>query len=227
MKRSKRWWSRLWVLFLLFGGQVQSAEHPIPADSKQVWDFRGKSDLNIEIAEYEKLFECKTYEELRDALIVAVPVLEKGSDLLELLKPAHDCRLALVRAHYLLGEIKQADTLLARYSKQRKLDPIAGIESTPAVRSSLEESYRIRRLRREAREHHKAKDRKCLPMYVELLKVDEFSVRWEALDALRRVTGQEFHYYASAKPEEREKPIRDWADWVKRKGQTAKLNWGD
>ena len=91
------------------------ADHPIPPDSKHNWDFRGPP-RTISDESFTKLFSCKTYEELRDALIKAIEDLEHEPDDPTPLYVASDCRLALIRTYYLLGEIEHADRLLEQYS---------------------------------------------------------------------------------------------------------------
>ena len=91
------------------------ADHPIPPNSKQDWDFRGPP-RTITRESFAKLFSCKTYEELRDALIKTIEDLEHEPDDPTPLYVASDCRLALIRTYYLLGEIEHADRLLQQYS---------------------------------------------------------------------------------------------------------------
>jgi hypothetical protein len=91
------------------------ADTPIPPDSKHRWDFRG-SPHTITRDSFAKLFSCKTYEELRDALIAAIEDLEHEPDDPTPLYVASSCRLALIRTYYLLGEIGHADRLLEQYS---------------------------------------------------------------------------------------------------------------
>ena len=79
-------------------------------------DFRGKS--NFTNPAYEKLFSCKTYEELRDQLQKAIVSIapakgEEWEDSSQANMVA-TCQLALIRTHYLLGEIKEADALLSK-----------------------------------------------------------------------------------------------------------------
>jgi hypothetical protein len=103
------------ALAILSFNTVVFAEHPIPPDSKQSWDFRGPP-RTITRESFAKLFSCKTYEELRDALIKTIEDLENEPDDPTPLYVASDCRLALIRTYYLLGEIEQADLLLQQYS---------------------------------------------------------------------------------------------------------------
>ncbi|MEY3393977.1 MAG: hypothetical protein RL346_213 [Verrucomicrobiota bacterium] len=91
------------------------ADTPIPPDSKHRWDFRG-SPHTITRDSFAKLFACKTYEELRDALIAAIEDLEHEPDDPTPIYVASDCRLALIRTYYLLDEIEHADRLLEQYS---------------------------------------------------------------------------------------------------------------
>ena len=106
----------LWSLpVLLACGAMARADHPIPADSKHRWDFRGPPRALSDEA-YVKLFSCKTYEELRDALIVAIENLEGEQDCTAPYYVASSCRLALIRTYYLLGDVENADRLLEEYS---------------------------------------------------------------------------------------------------------------
>ena len=108
---------KLWFYFLtsIVVCSAALADHPIPADSKQNWDFRGPP-RTITRKSYEKLFSCKTYEELRDALVIAIEDLEHEPDDPTPLYVASSCRLALIRTYYILGDYKTADRLLAQYS---------------------------------------------------------------------------------------------------------------
>ncbi len=101
----------IWMAF----PATSHAEHLIPEDSKQPWDFRGKPRTLTHPA-YEKLFSCRTYEELRDALIVAIESLEQSIDCAAPSYAASSCRLALIRTYYLLGDVGNADRLLERYA---------------------------------------------------------------------------------------------------------------
>ena len=63
----------------------------------------------------------------------------------------------------------------------------------------------------------------CLKAYAALLMADEFAVRWEALDALRQISGQNFEFFASAEKAKRMGPAQDWMNWVVENGATAEL----
>ena len=102
------------ALAILSFNAAAFADHPIPPDSKQNWDFRGPP-RTITRESFAKLFSCKTYEELRDALIKAIEDLEHEPTIRRPLYVASDCRLALIRTYYLLGEIEHADRLLEQY----------------------------------------------------------------------------------------------------------------
>ncbi|MFN0079276.1 MAG: hypothetical protein ACKVY0_22655 [Prosthecobacter sp.] len=95
--------------------QEAVADHPIPPNSKARWDYRGPPHT-ITRDSFAKLFSCKTYEELRDALIAAIEDLEHEADDSTPLYVASDCHLALIRTYYLLGDSQNADRLLAQYS---------------------------------------------------------------------------------------------------------------
>lgn len=103
------------ALAILSFNTAAFADHPIPPDSKHSWDFRGPP-RTITRESFAKLFSCKTYEELRDALIKTIEDLEHEPDCATPLYVASDCRLALIRTYYLLGDIEQADRLLQPYS---------------------------------------------------------------------------------------------------------------
>lgn len=105
----------LLALAILSCSSAALADTPIPPDSKHRWDFRGPP-RTITRDSFTKLFSCKTYEELRDALIAAIEDLEHKPDDPTPLYVASDCRLALIRTYYLLGEIEHADRLLEQYS---------------------------------------------------------------------------------------------------------------
>ncbi len=110
---------RLILLLFLAFPPFAFADTPIPKDSKRFWDFRGNP--NFTDAEYEKLYRCKTYEELRDQLLKAIQSLapkegEEGEEWEDGSQAniVASCQLALVRTHYLLGELDRADALLMR-----------------------------------------------------------------------------------------------------------------
>ncbi len=72
----------------------------------------------------------------------------------------------------------------------------------------------------------KARRRECLKPMAELLMCESFGVRWRSLDELRRLTGQEFGYYAASDAEERKGPAEKWLAWVEEHGPTAALSFG-
>jgi hypothetical protein len=91
------------------------AEHPIPADSKSPWDYRGEP-RTITRKSHDALFACQTYEELVKALAVAIKDLEHEPDCAAPVYVASGCRMALIRAYYIMGETEKADKLLERYA---------------------------------------------------------------------------------------------------------------
>lgn len=107
--------SSLLLVISCFLCVVAFADTPIPPDSKARWDFRGPPGT-ITRDSFTKLYSCKSYEELRDALILAIEDLEHEPDDPTPLYVASDCRLALIRTYYILGDSKTADRLLAQYS---------------------------------------------------------------------------------------------------------------
>lgn len=91
------------------------ADHPIPADSKSPWDYRG-DPRTITRKSHDALFACKTYEELVKALDVAIEDLEDEPDCTTPIYVASGCRLARIRAYYIMGKTDKADKLLERYA---------------------------------------------------------------------------------------------------------------
>lgn len=80
-------------------------------------DFRGHS--NFTSPEVEKLYQCKTYEELLAQLEKAIASLTPAPGF-EFEDAAHvdalgTCKLARIRTLYLVGQIKKADELLSEY----------------------------------------------------------------------------------------------------------------
>jgi N-acetylmuramoyl-L-alanine amidase len=63
-KTTERMITKTLIIWLLLAVVRASAETPIPEDGGNFWDFRGKP--NFTNPEYEKLYSCKTYEELRE-----------------------------------------------------------------------------------------------------------------------------------------------------------------
>ena len=91
-----------------------NAATPIPEGSPQYFDFRGSSDFHH--PEFDKLFGCKTYDELRDQLKRTLKSFQPkegqwASDA-TVVNAEVVCRLALIRTLYLLGDVKEADSLL-------------------------------------------------------------------------------------------------------------------
>ncbi|MGI9243728.1 MAG: DUF1080 domain-containing protein [Verrucomicrobiales bacterium] len=70
----------------------------------------------------------------------------------------------------------------------------------------------------------KQKSHECLKAYAALLMAEEFAVRWEALDALRQISGEDFEFFASADRVKRVGPAKAWMDWVEESGATADLD---
>jgi len=103
------------LVTLIASMAVASAGHPIPPDSKSPWDYRGEP-RTITRESHDKLFACKTYEELAQALVAAIRDLEHEPDCIAPVYVASGCRLALIRAYYIMGETEKADKLLERYA---------------------------------------------------------------------------------------------------------------
>ena len=69
--------------------------------------------------------------------------------------------------------------------------------------------------------------KECLMPLAELLMCDDdFGLRWRSLESLRKITGQEFGYYAAGNADERHGPANEWLDWLKANAGSAKLNFG-
>gem|GEM_PF-7035995 len=104
------------ILMTLIGSLISVyADHPIPADSKSPWDYRGEP-RSITRKSHDALFACKTYEELVAALEVAIKDLEHEPDCASPMYIASGCRLARIRAYYIIGETEKADRLIERYA---------------------------------------------------------------------------------------------------------------
>jgi hypothetical protein len=65
--------------------------------------------------------------------------------------------------------------------------------------------------------------RECLGPLVELLDADSLTVRSRSDAILRAITGEFFSFAAYDAPEQRKEAVGRWREWVKQKGQTAKL----
>ncbi len=101
------------LIFCFLGVGLGRAETFIPKVSREVMDFRGTP--NFSDPEYEKLFDCQTFEELRDQLLRSIESLgqirEEDTSRENVLMV---CRLALIRTNYLLGDIERGDELLMK-----------------------------------------------------------------------------------------------------------------
>ena len=68
----------------------------------------------------------------------------------------------------------------------------------------------------------------CLIPLVDLLTCDQdFGLRWRSLEALRKLTGQEFGYYAAGNANERKEPAKKWRKWVNDNLEIADLNFNN
>ena len=68
----------------------------------------------------------------------------------------------------------------------------------------------------------------CLIPLVDLLMCDQdFGLRWRSLEALRKLTGQEFGYYAAGNADERKEPAKKWRKWVNYNLEIADLNFNN
>ena len=68
----------------------------------------------------------------------------------------------------------------------------------------------------------------CLIPLVNLLMCDQdFGLRWRSLEALRKLTGQEFGYYAAGNANERKEPAKKWRKWVNDNLEIADLNFNN
>ena len=103
---------------------------------------------------------------------------------------------------------------MVRYSSIKALIGILDEESLKLIGNNLTDKnphIKWECSRAYARFHR----RECLMPLAELLMCDEdFGIRWRSLESLRKITGQEFGYYAAGNAEERAGPARKWIDWV-------------
>ena len=67
--------------------------------------------------------------------------------------------------------------------------------------------------------------RDALPVFSRLLESNELQVRARSGQALRALTGQNFHFVAYDKPEQRMVPVKAWRDWLSTEGKMAKLDY--
>jgi HEAT repeat protein len=67
--------------------------------------------------------------------------------------------------------------------------------------------------------------RDALRVFGRLLDSQELAVRTRSGQALRALTGQDFHFVAYDKPEQRLMPVKAWRDWLMAEGKTAKLDY--
>ena len=68
----------------------------------------------------------------------------------------------------------------------------------------------------------------CLIPLVDLLICDQdFGLRWRSLEALRKLTGQEFGYYAAGNADDRKEPAKKWRKWVNDNLEIADLNFNN
>jgi hypothetical protein len=65
--------------------------------------------------------------------------------------------------------------------------------------------------------------RECLPTLVALLEANDATVREDAADVLRRLTGQRFGFSGYGSAETRRESAGRWKEWVARNGQSAPL----
>ena len=169
------------VVFLCGPVFAALADLPIPADSVQPWDFRNKP-RKLPIEAYAPFYECGTYEELRESVLKVSATLAPSQ--------AADCRLILIRTYYILGDIKSADTLLAKLAKPRQ--QVKRIPDGKLALAKAEGARGAPKLLEMARALDAKKDRKCLKIYAGLLSADNFAIRWMSLDRLRQLTDQDF-----------------------------------
>ena len=67
--------------------------------------------------------------------------------------------------------------------------------------------------------------RESLAVFARLLESNELAVRARSGQALRALTGQNFHFVAYDKPEQRMIPVKAWRDWLAAEGKMAKLDY--
>lgn len=66
-------------------------------------------------------------------------------------------------------------------------------------------------------------DRISLPVLLALLSSDSDKVRFGSGSTLRELTGQQFGFSGYEKPDERNKAVAKWKDWLAKSGRNAKL----
>ncbi len=137
MKRTVAW-TLVCVAFVVSNAVAENTLHaslepatPIPADSENLYEFRGDAHFTYE--PYEALFETKTYGELRSALEEFFRRWKEDGRVFEDASSKYTflhCRLALIRTYYLLGDTRKADTILTWLHPVTQLDQ-TGFPSEP------------------------------------------------------------------------------------------------
>ncbi len=119
-----------------------------------------------------------------------------------------------------------SDNDMIRYSSVKTLLSLLGERSLPFIEMNLKDKNP--HIKWEcANALMKFQKKECLIPLSELLMCDEdFGLRWRSLEALRKITGQEFGYYAAGNAEERSVPATKWTDWLEANAGSAKLNFG-
>lgn len=115
---------------------------------------------------------------------------------------------------------------MVRYSSVKALLSILGKEALVFIDKRLNDANS--HIKWEcANAFMKYQRKECLMPFAELLMCDEdFGLRWRSLESLRKITGQEFGYYAAGNAEERRAPADEWIAWLKVNGASAELNFG-
>ena len=115
---------------------------------------------------------------------------------------------------------------MVRYSSVKALLSLLGKDSLTLIQKGLnDENPHIKW--ESANAFMKFQRKECLMPLAELLMCDEdFGLRWRSLESLRKITGQEFGYYAAGNADERKGPAKEWVDWLNDNAGSAKLNFG-
>jgi len=123
----------------------------------------------------------------------------------------------------LLGRMLSSPTTIVRAGSAAALIKLRGGEAVEQLKRLVDDpDDRVKLLA--AHYLRKQKSHECLKAYAALLMTEEFAVRWDALEALRQITGEDFNYFASSDEEKRAGPAEAWRGWVAENCATAELD---
>jgi hypothetical protein len=116
---------------------------------------------------------------------------------------------------------------MIRYSSVKTLLSILGEESVPFIATNITDQNP--HIKWEcANAFMKFQKKECLMPFAELLMCDEdFGLRWRSLESLRKITGQEFGYYAAGNAEERAVPATKWSEWLQKNAASTQFDFGN